>query len=154
MDAASKSSDGDAHSCNAMHETNATTMKHFCPITFWLRYHLIEIQAVEKNLGSCQRGQPPLTLLVREHHRLCRYSLLKNALFSFENRAFFSKLIPTGLSNPIRILAMVPKAGLEPARYRYQRILSPSRLPFHHFGMSKSIITYFFKSASLGQRNV
>ena len=29
---------------------------------------------------------------------------------------------------------MVPKVGLEPTRYRYQRILSPSRLPFHHAG--------------------
>ena len=31
---------------------------------------------------------------------------------------------------------VVPKVGLEPTRYRYQRILSPSRLPFHHFGIS------------------
>ena len=31
---------------------------------------------------------------------------------------------------------MVPKVGLEPTRYHYQRILSPSRLPFHHFGIS------------------
>ena len=29
---------------------------------------------------------------------------------------------------------MVPKAGLEPARPRGQWILSPQRLPFHHFG--------------------
>ena len=29
---------------------------------------------------------------------------------------------------------MVPVVGLEPTRYRYQRILSPSRLPFHHTG--------------------
>ena len=39
---------------------------------------------------------------------------------------------------------MVPKAGLEPARCRHQRILSPSRLPFHHFGAPAEIsITYF-----------
>ena len=30
---------------------------------------------------------------------------------------------------------MVPMAGLEPARYHYQRILSPPRLPFHHTGI-------------------
>ncbi len=33
-----------------------------------------------------------------------------------------------------RGLRFVPKAGLEPARYRYQRILNPPRLPFHHSG--------------------
>lgn len=32
---------------------------------------------------------------------------------------------------------MVPKAGLEPARYRYPRILSPVRLPFRHLGDKK-----------------
>jgi hypothetical protein len=30
---------------------------------------------------------------------------------------------------------LVPKAGLEPARELPQWILSPSRLPFHHFGV-------------------
>ena len=34
---------------------------------------------------------------------------------------------------------VVPKVGLEPTRYRYQRILSPSRLPFHHFGISTKL---------------
>ena len=37
---------------------------------------------------------------------------------------------------------MVPKVGLEPTRYRYQRILSPSRLPFHHFGGSQMLFYY------------
>ena len=32
-------------------------------------------------------------------------------------------------------LFLVPVVGLEPTRYRYQRILSPSRLPFHHTGI-------------------
>ena len=32
------------------------------------------------------------------------------------------------------LVVLVPKVGLEPTRYRYQRILSPSRLPVHHFG--------------------
>ena len=31
---------------------------------------------------------------------------------------------------------LVPKVGLEPTRCLQQRILSPSRLPFHHFGVS------------------
>ncbi len=31
-------------------------------------------------------------------------------------------------------VVLVPKAGLEPARCCHQRILSPPRLPFHHFG--------------------
>lgn len=30
---------------------------------------------------------------------------------------------------------LVPKAGLEPARGRPHWILSPARLPFHHFGL-------------------
>ena len=30
---------------------------------------------------------------------------------------------------------LVPKVGLEPTRCRQQWILSPSRLPFHHFGL-------------------
>ena len=53
------------------------------------------------------------------------------------------------LSNAVRALAMVPKAGLEPARYRYQRILSPSRLPFHHFGMNKKYYSIFFQKCKL-----
>ena len=30
---------------------------------------------------------------------------------------------------------VVPVVGLEPTRYRYQRILSPPRLPFQHTGV-------------------
>ena len=37
-------------------------------------------------------------------------------------------------NEPGRAWLLVPKAGLEPARCCQQRILSPSRLPFHHFG--------------------
>ena len=36
-------------------------------------------------------------------------------------------------------LIVVPKAGLEPARYRYRGILSPMRLPFRHFGNASII---------------
>ena len=35
---------------------------------------------------------------------------------------------------------LVPVVGLEPTRCRHQRILSPSRLPFHHTGVSLSSI--------------
>ena len=42
---------------------------------------------------------------------------------------------------------MVPKVGLEPTRYRYQRILSPSRLPFHHFGTIFLLYIPFFEKA-------
>ena len=37
-------------------------------------------------------------------------------------------------------LLLVPVVGLEPTRCRHQRILSPSRLPFHHTGVSLSSI--------------
>ena len=35
---------------------------------------------------------------------------------------------------------MVPEAGLEPARYRYRRILSPLRLPVSPLGQ----VLYYF----------
>ena len=35
---------------------------------------------------------------------------------------------------------VVPVVGLEPTRCRHQRILSPSRLPFHHTGVSPTSI--------------
>ena len=53
-------------------------------------------------------------------------------------------------SNPSRRSAargyfLVPMAGVEPARYRYQRILSPSRLPIpSHRQISFSIISQYF----------
>lgn len=37
--------------------------------------------------------------------------------------------------------SLVPVAGLEPARHRWRWILSPLRLPFHHTGFYRSIIT-------------
>ena len=37
-------------------------------------------------------------------------------------------------------LLLVPVVGLEPTRCRHQRILSPSRLPFHHTGVSLTSI--------------
>ena len=38
-------------------------------------------------------------------------------------------------------IGLVPVAGLEPARHRWRWILSPLRLPFHHTGVYRSIIT-------------
>lgn len=35
---------------------------------------------------------------------------------------------------------MVPKAGLEPAQYRYRRILSPLRLPISPLGQSNTLL--------------
>ena len=47
---------------------------------------------------------------------------------------------------------MMPAAGLEPARYRYQRILSPSRLPIpsrrrnqlYYYSTSSAVCQVFF----------
>ena len=43
-------------------------------------------------------------------------------------------------------LFLVPKVGLEPTRYRYHRILSPTRLPFHHFGVCNFQKLYHYKT--------
>ncbi len=47
-------------------------------------------------------------------------------------------------------IALVPAVGLEPTRYRYQRILSPSRLPFHHTGKHHEVYHNFFFMAIPG----
>ena len=52
------------------------------------------------------------------------------------------KSAPAGYSDPIRTLVLVPVVGLEPTRYRYQRILSPLRLPFRHTGECVEIIGF------------
>ena len=54
---------------------------------------------------------------------------------------------PTQHKNPAARWAagfLVPVVGLEPTRCRHQRILSPSRLPFHHTGLTLFIISYLF----------
>ena len=38
--------------------------------------------------------------------------------------------------------SLVPVVGLEPTRYRYQRILSPSRLPIPSHRLSGTILAY------------
>ena len=40
------------------------------------------------------------------------------------------------------VFYMVPEVGLEPTRYRYQRILSPPRLPIPSFRLTDVILTY------------
>ena len=50
----------------------------------------------------------------------------------------FKSHIDTKKHSLSRVL-LVPKVGLEPTRCRQQWILSPSRLPFHHFGL----LTYY-----------
>ena len=45
--------------------------------------------------------------------------------------------------NPVGILSfLVPVVGLEPTRHRWQRILSPPRLPFQHTGTYLNTIPY------------
>ena len=56
------------------------------------------------------------------------------ALLSGFRKSFLSRIInkKTFIKKVIR--KMVPKAGLEPARYRYRWILSPLRLPVSPLG--------------------
>ena len=44
---------------------------------------------------------------------------------------------------------LVPVVGLEPTRCRHQRILSPSRLPFHHTGVA---LTSIYQEAENSKR--
>ena len=46
-------------------------------------------------------------------------------------------------------IGLVPVVGLEPTRYCYQRILSPSRLPFHHTGMVRGSEIIIHETAAL-----
>lgn len=47
------------------------------------------------------------------------------------------KKTPSGKSQTVSILSMVPEAGLEPARCCHRQILSLVRLPFRHSGMQE-----------------
>lgn len=47
-----------------------------------------------------------------------------------------------------RFFYMVPEAGLEPARYRYRRILSPLRLPISPLG---HVLVYYKTILHLNQ---
>ena len=60
-------------------------------------------------------------------------------------RIAIHKNIPLTAGDAVRGNFLVPMAGVEPARYRYQRILSPSRLPIpSHRQISFSIISQYF----------
>ncbi len=58
--------------------------------------------------------------------RLLRSALVYITILSLFRQAFFSLFFEEN--------DMVPEAGLEPARYRYRRILSPLRLPVSPLG--------------------
>ena len=68
---------------------------------------------------------------------------------TIRSREFLHPQVPPDKKKPGTAFAvpvfMVPKVGLEPTRYHYQRILSPSRLPFHHFGFRKLYYYTAFK---------
>ena len=60
---------------------------------------------------------------------------------TLDTRVSFSSL--KRKKRPFPIVFLVPKAGLEPARCRHQRILSPSRLPIpplRHVGKNLDFI--------------
>lgn len=44
------------------------------------------------------------------------------------------------------VVNLVPKAGLEPAHHRWQRILSPPRLPFRHSGKHTRVIVATYEN--------
>ena len=53
---------------------------------------------------------------------------------------------------------MVPVVGLEPTRHRWQRILSPPRLPFQHTGMREVLYNMrgeiSSKNSGVGQKKL
>ena len=59
------------------------------------------------------------------------FEVLKKCLNKDWFWIFTKKLLKIDLSS----FLLVPDVGLEPTRYCYQRILSPSRLPFHQSGL-------------------
>ena len=78
--------------------------------------------------------------------RLC---FRKGNRFSQKNR-FKSLTVTQEKAGSCEPASLVPVMGLEPIRYRYQRILSPSRLPFHHTGViltTGCIIAQFLKKS-------
>ena len=47
---------------------------------------------------------------------------------------------------------LVPMVGLEPTPHRWERILSPSRLPFHHIGKQKRLYRISAKKSTPFQK--
>ena len=54
-----------------------------------------------------------------------------------------------GNGTELRSFDVVPVVGLEPTRHRWQRILSPPRLPFQHTGMRDVLYNSFFENSSI-----
>ena len=52
---------------------------------------------------------------------------------------FKKKILRFSIHEKPEYFQLVPVVGLEPTRCRHQRILSPSRLPFHHTGVKHII---------------
>ena len=77
--------------------------------------------------------RPWLKLLLQPVFELVAAAVHRTAAFQFRVPLLHMNKTDTLW---VSVLFMVPVVGLEPTRYRYQRILSPSRLPFHHTGVS------------------
>ena len=75
------------------------------------------------------------------------------ALRPFKPQRYASAFLQNAPSPPKKgarmLLFLVPKVGLEPTRCRQQWILSPSRLPFHHFGLLRYYIIFEEDIASI-----
>ena len=61
---------------------------------------------------------------------------------NFRGEKAWKRLMPLAFRqwHLYRFAIMVPVVGLEPTRCRHQRILSPSRLPFHHTGENSCLL--------------
>ena len=90
---------------------------------------LYTLQLLDRN---CLPEMVPVMEL--RHHKFCspRFQTLPKAC---PFAAALSHIHKQQKSRSLKAAALlVPVVGLEPTRCRHQRILSPSRLPFHHTG--------------------
>lgn len=112
------------------------------------KLYVVKYQRQEKNqrIGArlaCRRRRRDLQGAQRRNSE----NPFSRHIISFPNCLYGRQTMPLALlwfllalkarkkpNEPGRAWLLVPKAGLEPARCCQQRILSPSRLPFHHFG--------------------
>lgn len=62
---------------------------------------------------------------------------------------FKKKILRFSIHEKPEYFQLVPVVGLEPTRCRHQRILSPSRLPFHHTGMVRGSEIIIHETAAL-----
>ena len=87
--------------------------------------------AIKKRITHKQTGN---ALFLSQQSNLIKMNLWIFIIF----HSFIAKKYPEPLKAILEL--MVPVVGLEPTRHCWQRILSPSRLPFHHTG--KLLIYY------------